>query len=96
MNTDLLVSVSAFVILALLWLAFTAALIFRRELLDEAWRQFRGWPLLIQLAVALLLLPVVIGLWAWETRWPAWLRLVLVAGLGGGTLYTFFPRLLFA
>jgi hypothetical protein len=95
MNTDLLISATAFVVLGLLWLAFAGALAFHREVLDAAWHRFRGWPLLIQLAVALLVLPVVMGLWVWETRWPAWLRLALVAGLAWGTLYTFFPRLLF-
>jgi hypothetical protein len=64
-------------------------------LLDKAWRSFRSWNILIQLFVALLVLPVVLGLWIWQTRWPGWVRLVLVVGLAWMTEYTFFPRLLF-
>jgi hypothetical protein len=95
MNTDLLLSVLAFVVLTLLWFGFGAALLLNQELLDRTWRRFRSWNLFLQLLVALLVLPVVLGLWIWQTRWPAWLRLVVVAGLAWMTEYTFFPRLLF-
>lgn len=95
MNTDLLISILAFTTLTLLWLGFGAALLFNRELLNQSWHRFRSWNILIQLLVALLVLPVVLGLWIWQTRWPAWVRLVLVMGLAWMTEYTFFPRLLF-
>jgi hypothetical protein len=95
MNTDLLISIAAFTILTLLWLGFGAALLFDRELLAKAWSLFRRWNILLQLFVALLALPVVLGLWIWQTRWPAWVRFVLVVGLAWMTEYTFFPRLFF-
>ncbi len=95
MNTDLIVSIFAFIVLTLLWLGFGAALLFDRERLPKLWSEFRSWNILIQLFVALLVLPVVLGLWIWQTRWPGWIRLVLVVGLAWMTEYTFFPRLLF-
>ena len=95
MNTDLLISIFAFTVLTLLWLGFGIALLLNREFLDRVWRSFRSWNILIQLFVALLVLPVVLGLWIWQTRWPSWVRLVLVVGLAWMTEYTFFPRLLF-
>jgi hypothetical protein len=95
MNTDLLINILAFIVLTLLWLGFGAALLFDRELLAKAWRLFRRWQILIQIFVALLVLPVMLGLWIWQARWPLWLRLLLVAGLAWATEYTFFPRLLF-
>ena len=95
MNTDLLINILAFTVLTLLWIGFGAALLLNRKLLDGAWRLFRSWNILIQLFVALLVLPVVLGLWIWQTRWPGWLRLLLVAGLAWTTVYTFFPRMLF-
>lgn len=94
MNTDLLINILAFTVLTLLWISFGAALLLNRELLDGAWPLFRSWNILIQLFVALLVLPVVLGLWIWQTRWPVWLRLLLVAGLAWTTVYTFFPRML--
>lgn len=96
MNTDLLISIFAFPVLTALWLGFGAALLLNPELLDKAWRLFRSWNILLQLFVALLILPVMLGLWIWQTRWPTWLRLLLVAGIAWITVYTFFPRSLFA
>ena len=91
MNNRIL-SIVAFAVLTLLWLAFGVALIFQRDLLDFAWEVFRGWPLIAQAIVGLLALPVAIGLWIWETSWPILLRLVLVVGLAWGTIYAFFPK----
>ena len=90
--TNRMINIIAFAILTLLWLAFGIALLFNRELLDTVWQSFRGWNLILQLLVGLLFLPVVAGLWIWETSWPMWLRLILVIGLGVATIYTFFPR----
>jgi ABC-type amino acid transport system permease subunit len=90
---DTLISFSAFGVLTSLWLAFGAALVLNRALLDRAWQSFRNLPLLVQLVVVLLFLPVVVGLWVWETRWPIWLRLVVMLGLAWMTIYTFFPHL---
>ena len=90
MNT--IISLSAFAILTILWLGFGAALVFNHAFLDAVWQSFRGFPLVIQLIVGLVVLPVTAGLWIWETSWPLWLRLILVIVLGVGTIYTFFPR----
>lgn len=95
MNTDLLINIFAFTVLTLLWLGFGSSLLFNQELLNKTWRLFRSWNILLQLFVALLVLPGVLGLWIWQTRWPGWVRLILVLGLAWMTEYTFFPRLLF-
>jgi hypothetical protein len=81
-----IITLGAFAVLTLLWLAFAAALVFNRELLDAAWASFRSWPLFVQMLAGLLFLPVMAGLWIWETSWPVLLRLVLVAGLAWATL----------
>jgi hypothetical protein len=95
MNTDIFISLLAFSVLALLWIGFGAALLFDRQFLERAWRKFRSGNIFIQLFVGVLVLPVVLGLWVWQTHWPVWLRLTLVTGLAWMTLYTFFPRFLF-
>jgi len=41
---NMLINYSAFVILAILWLGFAAALIFNPTLLDNTWQFFRGMP----------------------------------------------------
>ena len=90
--TNKMINYLAFTVLGLLWLGFLAALIANRELLDLAWQTLRSWPLILQGIVWLLALPVVGGLWIWETSWPVLLRLVLVLGLAFATVYTFFPK----
>lgn len=89
---DRIINIFVFAVLAILWLGFVVALLFNRALLDTVWQSFLSWPILIQLFVGLLVLPVVAGLWIWETSWPVWLRLLLVLGLAWGTVYAFFPR----
>jgi hypothetical protein len=89
----LLINISAFLILTILWLGFGAAIFIRRDALDHGWQKFRRQPILVQLTIVVLALPLVVGLWVWQTCWPFWLRLTLVAGLAWITIYTFFPQL---
>lgn len=89
---DRIISIFAFAVLTFLWLGFVAALLFNWDLLDTVWQSFLSWPIIIQWVVGLLVLPVVLGLWVWETSWSLVLRLVLVLGLAWVTVYTFFPR----
>ncbi len=91
MNTDSFISIVAFSILTFLWLGFGYGLLFNRVLLERTWRAFCGWSLAVQIIIGLLLLPVFLGLWVWQMKWPLWLRLVLVIGLAWFTEYTFFP-----
>jgi hypothetical protein len=83
-----------FVVFALLWVAFGAALVLSQGSLDQAWATIRGLPLLIQIGAWLLFLPVMIGLWVWETTWPVLLRVVLIAGIAGWNLLVLLPRAL--
>lgn len=92
MSTNMIISIGSFAILTVLWLGFGAALLFNRAHLDSAWQAFRGLPMIAQLGVGLLLLPLVLGLWIWQMPWPFWVRLVLVIGLAWATVYTFLPR----
>jgi hypothetical protein len=90
----LVTSGTAFVVFAVLWTAFGAGLIWSQGSVDAAWHWIRSLQLLAQLLVWFLFLPVVIGLWVWETTWPFIVRLVLVVGLAGWNLLMFVPRVL--
>ena len=92
MNAEMLFNIFVFILFTLLWLAFIAALIFRREMLKNTWQRIRSLHLLVQLILWLLFLPVMLGLWIWQTSWPLWLRLLLVVGLAWWNVYVFFPR----
>ena len=81
-----------FALFAILWLAFGVALIQSHGSLDAAWQWVRSLPLLVQTAVWLLFLPVMVGLWVWETTWPLVLRVILVLGIAGWNLLVLLPR----
>jgi hypothetical protein len=84
----------AFAVFALLWVGFGAALIWSQGSLDASWQWIRALPFLVQGIVWLLFLPVVVGLWIWETAWPLVVRLALVVALAGWNLWIFLPRAL--
>ena len=81
-----------FVIFALVWVAFGAALVLSQGSLDQAWQTIRELPLIVQIVVWILFLPVMFGLWIWETTWPLIVRLMLVIGVAGWNLLVFLPR----
>jgi hypothetical protein len=91
MNGEMVFNVFVFVLFTLLWTGFIAALFFKREMLTDLWRSIRRLNLLVQLLLWLLFLPVMAGLWIWQTSWPLWLRSVLVAGLAWWNVYLFYP-----
>ena len=81
-----------FTIFAFIWAAFGVALVWSQGSLDQAWQTIGSWPLPLQLIAWVLFLPVMAGLWIWETTWPLLVRIVLVLSLAGWNLLVFLPR----
>jgi hypothetical protein len=86
----------AFVIFAVLSVAFAWAVVASQGSLHAAWQWSRELPLLVQGLVWVLFLPVVVALWIWETTWPLVLRLLVISGLAGWSLLMFLPKRLTA
>jgi hypothetical protein len=81
-----------FALFAIIWGAFGAGLVLSQGSVDQAWQAIRDLPLILQAVVWLLFLPVMIGLWIWESTWPLLVRLVLVSGIAGWNLLILLPR----
>jgi hypothetical protein len=81
-----------FVVFLALWIGFGIALIASQGSLDDAWTWIRSLPLVLQGVLWVLFLPVMAGLWVWETTWPFLLRIVVVLGIAGWNLLVFLPR----
>ena len=81
-----------FGLFAVIWIAFAVGLIWSQGSLDEAWNAIRGLPLIVQVVVWVLFLPVMVGLWVWETSWPLVVRVVLVIGIAAWNLLMFMPK----
>ena len=80
-----------FAIFAILWLAFGAAAILNPAALDDVWLQIGALPIVVQLVLWLLFLPVMAGMWVWQSDWPELLRVALVLGLAVFTLLVMRP-----
>ena len=76
----------AIVIFAMLWVAFAIALVVNREWLDLLWNWVRALPSVAEIIIWLLFLPIMVGLWIWESSWPALIHLLAFAGIVVWTL----------
>jgi len=83
-----------FAIFGVIWAAFGIGLVWSQGSVDGTWQALRELPLILQAVVWLLFLPVMAGLWIWESTWPVAVRLLLVAGIAGWNLLIFLPRAL--
>ena len=71
----------AIVIFAILWVGFAIALVVNPEWLDLLWNWVRALPSVAEIIVWVLFLPIMVGLWIWESSWPALVRLLAFAGI---------------
>ena len=76
-----LLSTYAIVNFAILWVGFATAWFVNREWLDLLWNGVRALPLAAQVVVWVTFLPIMTGLWAWESSWSLLLRLIAFAGM---------------
>src|SRR5215210_3645954 len=83
-----------FGIFAVVWIAFAAGLICSQGTVDHAWQAIRDLPLVVQIVVWVLFLPVMVAVWIWETTWPLIVRLVLILGVAGWNLLVLLPKAL--
>jgi hypothetical protein len=79
-------STYAIVIFAMLWIGFAIALVANRDWLDLLWDWVRALPSIAQIIVWVLFLPIMVGLWIWESSWSVLVRLLAFAGIVGWTL----------
>ena len=73
-------------IFVVLWVGFVIALVANREWLDVLWNWAQTLPLVPKIIVWMVFLPIMAGLWIWESSWPALGRLVGFAGIVAWTL----------
>jgi hypothetical protein len=71
----------AVLIFAILWVGFAIALVVNREWLDLLWNWVRALPLVPEIILWVVFLPIMVGLWIWESSWPALVRLLASAGI---------------
>jgi hypothetical protein len=83
-------STYAILVFAMLWVGFAIALVVNREWLDLLWNWVRALPSVVEIIVWVLFLPIMAGLWIWESSWPNPVRLLAFAGILVWTLLAVF------
>ena len=79
-------TIYANVIFVVLWVGFIIALVMNQETLDVLWNWAQALPLVPKIIVWVMFLPIMVGLWIWESSWPALGRLVGFSGIVAWTL----------
>ena len=79
-------STYAVFIFAILWIGFAVAYFGNSAWLDDLWNWVQSFPLLGEIIIWILFLPITVALWIWESSWPVLLRLLGFAGIIGWTL----------
>jgi hypothetical protein len=79
-------STYAILIFAMLWIGFAIALVVNSEWLDQLWYWVQALPSVVEIIVWVLFLPIMVGLWTWESPWPDLVRLLVLAGIVFWTL----------
>jgi hypothetical protein len=74
-------SIYANAVFVLLWVGFVVALIVNREWLDVLWDWTEALPSVPKILVWVIFLPILVGLWIWESSWPTLGRLAGFAGM---------------
>jgi len=79
-------TIYANIIFIVLWGGLVIALVVNRGWLDEFWNWVQALPSVPKVVVWVLLLPIMVGLWIWESPWSTPGRLVGLVGIVGWTL----------
>jgi hypothetical protein len=79
-------STYAIVIFAILWIGFAIAIVANREWLDIIWNWVRALPAATEIIIWVFFLPIIVGLWIWESSWST---LVTVLAFAGIVVWTF-------
>ena len=74
------------------WIAFFTSTLVAPATVDELWSDVRSLSLLLEALVWLAAFPFVLATGVWETSWPDWLRVALVATFAVAWSVAFFPR----
>ncbi len=71
----------AIAIFVLLWVGFAIATAVNREWLDLLWNSVQALPIVTEIIIWVLILPIMVGLWILDSSWPALVSFLAVAGI---------------
>ena len=81
-----LLSTYAVMTFLVLWLGFAGVLFVNRGWPNMLWEQVHTLPVAAQVFIWVAFLPIMVGLWAWQSSWQLVVRLLVFAGIAGWTM----------
>ena len=82
-------SIYATTIFIVLWVGLAIALAVNQEWLDILWNWVQALPLVIRIIAWVILTPIMLGLWIWQSSWPVLGRLFGFAGIAAWAFLAF-------
>jgi hypothetical protein len=79
-------SLYATAVFVVLWVGLVAGVATGGGMLEDAWAWLTGLEGVVAVAAWVLLLPIGVGLWAWNEGGTAWVQGIVLVGLAGWTL----------
>jgi hypothetical protein len=79
-------AIGAFAMFVIVWVGFAIALSGNAGFVDSGWQWLRDLPAPVQVVVWIVILPIAVGMWAWESTWPVLVRYLLTSGMIAWTL----------
>jgi hypothetical protein len=79
-------AIGAFAMFIVVWVGFVLALRGDHGFVDSAWQWLRGLPVPVQVVVWVIVLPIAVSLWIWESTWPPLVGFLLAGGMVAWTL----------
>ena len=76
-----ILSTFAVLMFVILWIGFVIVLLKNRTWLDLLWDWVQMLPILLQIIVWLVFLPVMVGLWIWKSSWSTFVTLLALTGM---------------
>ena len=70
----------------IVWVGFALALTGNYGFVDFAWQWLRNLPAPFQVVVWITILPIAVGMWAWESSWPVVVGYLLIGGMVAWTV----------
>ena len=79
-------AIGAFAMFVIVWVGYAIALRGDRGSIDQSWEWLRGLPAPIQVIVWVVILPIAVGMWIFESEWTPTAGVLLGVGMIAWTL----------
>ena len=85
-RVDMAFAIGAFAMFVIVWVGYAIALLGDRGFIDQSWEWLRSLPPPVQVIVWVVILPIAVGMWIFQSEWPTLAGVLLGMGMIAWTL----------